>query len=173
MLERADRAAARGAHIYAEIAGYGNTADANHISKPLADGQARAMRAALSDAGLAASDIGYLNAHGTATAVGDPVETNAIKQVFGDRAPHLAVSSTKSLHGHLMGATGAVEMLTAIMALERNTVPPTAHLEVRDLECDLDYVADGARRVALNAVMSNSFGFGGMNAVLIARRYEP
>jgi 3-oxoacyl-[acyl-carrier-protein] synthase II len=172
VLETADRAVARGAHIYAEIAGYGNTADASHISKPHADGQARAMRAALADAGLAASDVGYLNAHGTATPVGDPVETSAIKQVFGDLAPGLAISSTKALHGHLMGATGAVEMLTAILALERNTVPPTAHLEVRDLECDLDYVADGARHVALSAVMSNSFGFGGMNAVLIARRHD-
>lgn len=172
VLERADRASARGAHIYAEIAGYGNTADAVHISKPHADGQARAMRAALADAGLTASDIGYLNAHGTATAVGDPVETCAIKQVFGDRAPGLAISSTKALHGHLMGATGAVEMLAAIVALERNTVPPTAHLEVRDPACDLDYVTDGARRVTLHAVMSNSFGFGGMNAVLIARRHD-
>jgi 3-oxoacyl-[acyl-carrier-protein] synthase II len=172
VLERADRAAARGAHIYAEIVGYGNTADANHISKPNADGQARAMRTALADARLSASDVGYLNAHGTATAVGDPIETSAIKQVFGDLAPRLAISSTKSLHGHLMGATGAVEMLAAIVALERNVVPPTAHLEIRDPECDLDYVADGARCVPLNAVMSNSFGFGGMNAVLIARRHE-
>ncbi len=172
VLERADRAIARGAHIYAELAGYGNTADASHISKPNADGQTRAMRAALCDAGLGAPDIGYLNAHGTATAVGDPVETCAIKQVFGDVAPRLAISSTKSLHGHLMGATGAVEMLAAIVAMERGVVPPTAHLEIRDADCDLDYVSEGARRVALEAVMSNSFGFGGMNAVLIARRHK-
>jgi 3-oxoacyl-[acyl-carrier-protein] synthase II len=170
VLERADRAAERGAHIYAEIAGYGNSADACHISKPDADGQARAMRGALADAGLGASDIGYINAHGTATAVGDPVETSAIKQVFGAVAKRLAISSTKALHGHLMGATGAVELLAAIVAMERSTVPPTAHLERPDPACDLDYVSGGARHLTLDAVMSNSFGFGGMNAVLIARR---
>ena len=172
VLERADRAAARGARVHAEITGYGNTADACHISKPDADGQVRAMRAALADAGLGASDIGYLNAHGTATAVGDPVETRAIKQAFGTFASSLAISSTKALHGHLMGATGAVELVAAIVAMERGIVPPTAHLESPDPECDLDYVSDGARRVPLDAVMSNSFGFGGMNAVLIARRHE-
>lgn len=171
VLECADRAAARGARIYAEIAGYGNTADASHISKPDADGQVRAMRAALADARLGASDVGYLNAHGTATAVGDPVETSAIKQVFGVLAPRLAISSTKALHGHLMGATGAVEMVAALVAMERSIVPPTAHLESPDPACDLDYVPGGARHVVLDAVMSNSFGFGGMNAVLIARRY--
>ena len=170
VLERADRAAERGAHIYAEIAGYGNSADASHISKPDADGQARAMRGALADAGLGASDIGYINAHGTATAVGDPVETSAIKLVFGAVATRLAISSTKALHGHLMGATGAVELLAAIVAMEQSTVPPTAHLERPDPACDLDYVSGGARQLTLDAVMSNSFGFGGMNAVLVAQR---
>src|SRR5581483_724175 len=108
--------------------------------------------------------------HGTATPVGDVVETSALKQVFGARASKLPVSSTKALHGHLMGATGAVEMLAAIKALEQGIVPPTAHLEKPDPECDLDYVANEARRVPLDVVMSNSFGFGGMNAVLVARR---
>lgn len=171
VLESAERAASRGARVYAEIAGYGNASDATHISKPDADGQVRAMRAALRDAELTPRDIGYLNAHGTATAIGDVVETSAIKQVFGDVAHALPISSTKSLHGHLMGATGAVEMVAAIGALEHGIIPPTAHLDVPDPSCDLDYVPNTARRAALDAVMSNSFAFGGMNAVLIARRY--
>ncbi len=170
VLESAERAERRGAHIHAEIAGYGNAADASHISKPDAAGQVRAMRAALADAGLAPGDIDYLNAHGTATIVGDVVESCAIKQVFGDHAGRLVVSSTKALHGHLMGATGAVEMVAAIAALERGVIPPTAHLDEPDPACDLDYVPNEARPAHLNAAMSNSFGFGGMNAVLIARR---
>lgn len=170
ILESEEHAAARGARVYAEVAGYGNASDASAISKPDADGQVRAMRLALADAKLAPDDIGYLNAHGTATPVGDVVETSAIKQLFGKHAGSLCVSSTKALHGHLMGATGAVEMLTAIKALEQGVVPPTAHLEQPDPECDLDYVANESRRVPLDAVMSNSFGFGGMNAVLVARR---
>ncbi len=172
ILESADHAKRRGARVYAELAGYGNSADANHISKPDAAGQVRAMRAALADAQLAPCDIGYLNAHGTATAIGDVVETSAIKQVFGADAARLPVSSTKALHGHLMGATGAVEMVTAIMAMEQGVIPPTAHLECPDPACDLDYVPNEARPALLEAVMSNSFGFGGMNAVLVARRYQ-
>jgi 3-oxoacyl-[acyl-carrier-protein] synthase II len=171
VLERADIAEGRGAHVYAEVTGYGNAADASHISKPSADGQVRAMRLALDDAGLDASEIGYLNAHGTATIVGDPIETTAIRTVFGDRATGLPVSSTKALHGHLMGAAGALEMIAAITAMEQNLVPPTAHLDCPDAACDLDYVPNVARAAELRAVMSNSFGFGGMNSVLIARRF--
>jgi 3-oxoacyl-[acyl-carrier-protein] synthase II len=171
VLERADIAEGRGAHVYAEVTGYGNAADASHISKPSADGQVRAMRLALDDAGMDASEIGYLNAHGTATIVGDPIETTAIRTVFGDRATGLPVSSTKALHGHLMGAAGALEMIAAITAMEQNLVPPTAHLDCPGAACDLDYVPNVARAAELRAVMSNSFGFGGMNSVLIARRF--
>jgi 3-oxoacyl-[acyl-carrier-protein] synthase II len=173
VLETAERAAHRGARIYAELAGYGNAADAVGISKPDAGGQVRAMRAALDDATLTPDGIGYLNAHGTATLVGDAVETNSIKQAFGPSARGLAVSSTKALHGHLMGATGAVELLAAIMAIQEGVIPPTAHLTQPDAACDLDYVPNEPREARLDAVMSNSFGFGGMNAVLVARRYRP
>lgn len=172
VLESADHASARGARVYAEIAGYGNASDATHISKPDADGQVRTIRAALADAQLTARDIGYLNAHGTATSIGDVVETSAIRQVFGDAAHAPPISSTKALHGHLMGATGAVEMVAAIGALTCGIIPPTAHLDEPDPQCDLDYVPNTARRAELEAVMSNSFAFGGMNAVLIARRYS-
>ena len=172
ILESAERAARRGAHIRAEIVGYGNAADANHISKPDADGQTRAMVAALGDAGLEPRDIGYVNAHGTATLVGDVVETSAIKRVFGDVALAVPVSSTKALHGHLMGATGAVEFISSIAALEACLAPPTAHLDCPDPACDLDYVPGEPRRLTRDAVMSNSFAFGGMNAVLIARRHN-
>lgn len=172
VLERADRAERRGARIYAEVAGYGNAADASHISKPDAGGQVRAMRAALDDARLAPEAVGYLNAHGTATIVGDVVETAAIKQAFGEAAYRLPVSSTKALHGHLMGGTGALELLIAILAMHESIIPPTAHLDEPDPKCDLDYVPNVAREGRLGAVMSNSFGFGGMNAVLVARRYR-
>jgi 3-oxoacyl-[acyl-carrier-protein] synthase II len=172
VLESAERAERRGAHIYAEIAGYGNASDACGISKPDADGQIRAMRLALDDAALPANAIGYINAHGTATPIGDVVETNAIRSAFGAYADRVCVSSTKALHGHLMGATGAMETLTAIMALTDGVIPPTAHLDHADPQCDLDYVPNTARDAKLDAVMSNSFGFGGMNAVLVARAYR-
>jgi 3-oxoacyl-[acyl-carrier-protein] synthase II len=172
ILERADRAARRGARIYGEITGYGNASDAAGMSKPDAEGQVRAMRLALADSRLAVEAIGYINAHGTATRVGDVVETGAIQRVYGDHARTMCVSSTKAVHGHLMGAAGALEMLISLMALERGIVPPTAHLDRPDPECDLDYVPNEARRVELGAVMSNSFGFGGMNAVLVAQRYS-
>ncbi len=171
VLESAERAERRGARVYAELAGYGNASDASNISRPDAQGQVRAMRRALADARLDAANIGYLNAHGTATQVGDLVETNAIKEAFGDHARRLCVSSTKALHGHLLGGAGALEMIVAIMALARNVVPPTAHLDRPDPACDLDYVPNEPRQVRLDAVMSNSFGFGGMNSVLIAKRY--
>ncbi len=172
VLEEAESAIARGATIYAELAGFGSTSDASHITKPSVEGQTRAMHMALDDAGLKPADIGYINAHGTATAAGDLVETNAIKAAFGAAAMQVPVSSTKALHGHLMGATGVVEFIAALMALRENVIPPTAHLHKPDPACDLDYVPNVARQTAnLRAVMSNSFAFGGNNAVLIARRF--
>jgi 3-oxoacyl-[acyl-carrier-protein] synthase II len=172
ILESEEHALARGATIHAELAGYGNAADASHISKPDAGGQVRAMRAALADAGASPASVGYVNAHGTATAIGDVVETSAIRQVFGEHAPEVPVSSTKALHGHLMGATGAVELLAALSVIARGVLPPTAHLDERDPACDLDYVPNVARAGHADVVVSNSFGFGGMNAVLVARRYH-
>lgn len=174
VLEEAGRATARGAHIYGEIAGYGNSSDAVHITNPDAAGQARAMTAALRDANMQPMDIGYINAHGTATLTGDIEETRAIKLAFGAHAQHIPISSTKSMHGHLMGATGAIEFIAAVMALCNNAIPPTINLDAPDPLCDLDYVPNTGRRdVKLNAVMSNSFAFGGSNAVLIARRFKP
>jgi 3-oxoacyl-[acyl-carrier-protein] synthase II len=167
VLESEAHAQKRGARVHAIVSGYGNAGDASSISRPDADGQVRAMRLALADARLEPAAIGYVNAHGTATEVGDVVETTAIKEVFGPHARALCVSSTKALHGHLLGAAGALEAVIAIMALADGTVPPTAHLDHPDPACDLDYVPNIARRIPLGAVMSNSFGFGGMNAVLI------
>jgi 3-oxoacyl-[acyl-carrier-protein] synthase II len=171
VLESEEHARGRGATIYAELAGYGTASDASHLTKPSQEGQCAAMRMALDDAGIDAAGIGYINAHGTATLAGDVSETAAIKEVFGAHAARLAVSSTKSMHGHLMGATGAVEFIAALLALQRGELPPTANLRVPDPECDLDYVPNTARTgVGLEAVMSNSFAFGGSNAVLVARR---
>ena len=171
VLESEEHARGRGATIYAELAGYGTASDASHLTKPSQEGQCAAMRMALDDAGIDAAGIGYINAHGTATLAGDVSETAAIKEVFGAHAARLAVSSTKSMHGHLMGATGAVEFIAALLALQRGELPPTANLRVPDPECDLDYVPNVARTgVDLQAVMSNSFAFGGSNAVLVARR---
>lgn len=172
VLEDAERASQRGARIYAEIAGYDCSSDATHITKPDAAGQSRTIVNALRDAGLQPQDIGYINAHGTATLAGDIEETKAIKQAFGDHAFRMPVSSTKSMHGHLMGATGAVEFMAAVLALQHGAIPPTVNLRQPDPACDLDYVPNtGRRNVALNAVMSNSFAFGGSNAVLIAKRF--
>lgn len=171
VLEDADAARARGVEPLAEIAGYGLATDAAHITRPSVEGQARAMRLALEDAGLAPRDIGYINAHGTGTQANDAVETAAIREVFGGCAGRIPVSSTKSMHGHLLGAAGALELVAAILAMREGVLPPTMHLEVPDPECDLDYVPRAARpasRVA--AVMSNSFAFGGTNAVVVARR---
>ena len=171
VLEDAEHARLRGARVHAEVAGYGLATDTEHITRPSVRGQARAMARALDSAHLAPADIGYINAHGTGTQANDAVETAAIKEVFGDAAGRCPISSTKSMHGHLLGAAGAFEFIIAILALQRGIVPPTAHLRVRDPECDLDYVAEGARRIdPPPAVMSNSFAFGGTNAVLIARR---
>jgi 3-oxoacyl-[acyl-carrier-protein] synthase II len=171
VLEERERALARGATVLAEVAGYGLCTDATHITRPSMEGQARAMRLALEDAGMPAGAIGYINAHGTGTEANDAVETAAIRHVFGALADRVPVSSTKSMHGHLLGAAGALEFVAAAMALASGTVPPTMHLRHPDPLCDLDYVPMRSRRVpALEAVMSSSFAFGGTNAVLIARR---
>jgi 3-oxoacyl-[acyl-carrier-protein] synthase II len=171
VIESLEHAQQRGATIYAELAGFGSTSDASHITKPSAPGQTRAIRMALDDARLSPADIGYINAHGTATTVGDVVETEAIKSAFGEAAKHVPISSTKALHGHLMGATGVVEFIVALLTMQRGMVPPTAHLHSPDPACDLDYVPNVARTSnRINAVMSNSFAFGGNNAVLVAKR---
>jgi beta-ketoacyl-acyl-carrier-protein synthase II len=168
VLEDWDRARSRGAVVHAEVAGYGLVTDVAHITRPSVEGQAAAMRRALEDARLGPAAIDYVNAHGTGTLANDGVETAALKQVFGARAYRVPVSSTKSMHGHLLGAAGALEFAAAILAMERGVVPPTAHLDNPDPECDLDYVAEGARPARLGVVMSNSFAFGGTNAALVA-----
>jgi 3-oxoacyl-(acyl-carrier-protein) synthase len=171
VLEDYSRAAARGAPILAILTGYGNSCDAVHMSRPDRDGQVRAMREALADSALAPGAIGYINAHGTATAVGDVVEAEAINAVFGDAAAALPVSSTKSLHGHLLGGAGALEFAAALLPLMRGWLPPTAFLEQPDPACKLRHVPLRAERVdPPRAVMSNSFAFGGSNVVLIAER---
>jgi 3-oxoacyl-[acyl-carrier-protein] synthase II len=173
VLESEVSARARGATILAELIGYGGSADATHISAPDSTGQARAMRRALDDAGVETCEVGYINAHGTGTLAGDIAETEAIKAVFGEHAYSLPVSSTKSMHGHLMGAAGALELIVVILALRHRALPPTAHLDVCDPLCDLDYIPNVARReVDVRVAMSSSFAFGGANAVLVARRYH-
>ncbi len=169
VLEEWRHALDRGATIHAELSGYGITTDISHITRPTVEGQASAMRAALRSAGMDAQGIDHINAHGTATLQNDAVETAAIKDVFGGRAYSIPVSSTKSMHGHLLGAAGALEFVIAVGCLARGVVPSTMHLHEPDPACDLDYVAEGARTgVKLRTVMSNSFAFGGTNAVLIA-----
>jgi 3-oxoacyl-[acyl-carrier-protein] synthase II len=171
VLEEKDRALRRGAAIYGELIGYSLSTDSSHMTRPSAEGQIRAMRSALEDAAISPDAIDYINAHGTATVQNDAVETAAIKQVFGSRAYHVPVSSTKSMHGHLLGAAGAVEFLIAVLALKYQAVPPTANLRIPDPTCDLDYVPnEGRTAVNIRTVMSNSFAFGGTSAVLIARR---
>ena len=171
VLEEESRARARGARIHALITGYGNTCDATHMSKPDRDGQVRAMRQALAESGLQPDAIGYINAHGTATIVGDVVECEAIKTVFGDAAMRIPVSSTKSMHGHLLGGAGALELAAALMPFAEGIIPPTAHLEQPDPACAVRHVPMKAERVEIpRAVMSNSFAFGGSNVVLIAER---
>ncbi len=173
LLERLEHALERGAPILAEITGYASTADASHIVQPAPDGEgaARAMALAIRSAGLEPGEIDYINAHGTSTPLNDRLETVAIKAVFGERVP--PVSSTKALTGHLLGAGGAVEAVCSILALERQTIPPTWHLTTPDPECDLDYVADGPRAARLDHVLSNSLGFGGHNVALVFSRYSP
>lgn len=170
VLEEMEHAQKRGAKMLGEIIGYGSAADASHIVRPSAAGQARAIRLALDEAQIGPDAIDYINAHGTATAANDLAETQALKEVFGKRAYAIPVSSTKSMHGHLLGAAGAVEFVAAVLAMTNGAVPPTAHLRVPDPDCDLDYVPNRGRTgVDIKTIMSNSFAFGGTNAVLIAR----
>ena len=173
ILEDLEHAQKRGARIYCEIIGYGNTADAYHLTSPPpgGEGAARSMKMALRGGGLNPSDIDYINAHGTSTPVGDVAETQAIKAVFGDHAKKLAVSSTKGATGHMLGAAGAVETAVCILAIQHGVVPPTINLQVPDPECDLDYVPNTARELKVNTIINNSFGFGGHNATIAARRF--
>ncbi|MHC0036706.1 beta-ketoacyl-ACP synthase II [Pseudoneobacillus sp. C159] len=174
ILEELSHALARGAKIYAEIVGYGATGDAYHITAPAPEGEggARAMRMALDDAGLTPEDIDYINAHGTSTEYNDKYETMAIKTVFGEHAYKLAVSSTKSMTGHLLGAAGGVEAIFTVLALKENVLPPTINLETPDPECDLDYVPNEARQKEMKAAISNSLGFGGHNATIAFKKYQ-
>lgn len=172
LLEELEHAKKRGAKIYAELAGYGLSSDASHITQPTIDGPARAIRMALEEARVNPEDVDYINAHGTGTRLNDVTETQVIKEVFGEHARRLAISSTKSMHGHTLGAAGALELAATVMALERGTIPPTANYTRPDPECDLDYVPNQAREQRIRAAISNSFAFGGLNAVLLVRRFE-
>lgn len=170
ILEPLEAALGRGARIYAEIAGFGMSSDAHHITQPSPDGAARAMVSALNDAALAPEQIGYINAHGTATLANDATETEAIRKVFGVHADHLAVSSTKSMHGHALGAAGALEAAASALALYSGILPPTANYTTPDPACDLDVIPNHAREAKIQAALSNSFAFGGLNAVLAFRQ---
>ncbi|UFJ61010.1 beta-ketoacyl-ACP synthase II [Brevibacillus sedimenti] len=172
ILEELEHAKKRGATILAEVIGYGMSADAYHITAPSPEGQARCMRNALRDAGIEPTDVDYINAHGTSTDQGDISETQAIKSVFGDHAYKLAVSSTKSMTGHMLGATGGVEAIASALALRDQILPPTINLENPDPQCDLDYVPNQARKADVKVAMSNSFGFGGHNATIVLKRFE-
>ncbi|MCM3241420.1 MULTISPECIES: beta-ketoacyl-ACP synthase II [Cytobacillus] len=174
VLEELEHALARGAKIYAEIVGYGATGDAYHITAPAPGGEggARAMKMAIEDGSLKPEDIDYINAHGTSTDYNDKFETLAIKEVFGEHAYKLAVSSTKSMTGHLLGAAGGIEAIFTVLAMKEGILPPTINLENPDPECDLDYVPNKAREKEITAAMSNSLGFGGHNATIVFKRYE-
>jgi len=173
ILEELEHAKQRGARIYCEIIGYGNTADAHHLTAPApgGEGAARSMKMALRGAGLNPSDVDYINAHGTSTPVGDVAETQAIKSLFGDHAKKLAVSSTKGATGHMLGAAGAVETAVCVLAIQNSIVPPTINLRTPDPECDLDYIPNTAREMKVNTIINNSFGFGGHNATIAARKF--
>lgn len=174
VLEEYEHAKARGAKIYAEIVGYGATGDAYHMTSPDPEGEgaAQAMRLACQEAGIAPEDVGYINAHGTSTGLNDKYETKAIKKVFGEHAYKMAISSTKSMTGHLLGAAGAIEAIACAKALEEGVLPPTVGYETPDEECDLDYVTEGARKSDTKYALSNSLGFGGHNASLLFKKYE-
>ncbi|MEK3799724.1 beta-ketoacyl-ACP synthase II [Peribacillus sp. FSL H8-0477] len=174
VLEELEYAQKRGAKIYAEIIGYGSTGDAYHITAPAPGGEggARAMKQALNDAGMVPEDIQYINAHGTSTPYNDQYETMAVKEVFGEHAYKLAISSTKSMTGHLLGAAGGIEAIFSIQAIRDSVIPPTINLVNPDPDCDLDYVTEGSRQAEVNAVMSNSLGFGGHNATIVFKKYQ-
>ena len=174
ILEELEHALARGAKIYAEIVGYGSTGDAHHITAPApaGEGGARAMRMAIEDAGLSPNDMDYVNAHGTSTEYNDKYETMAIKEVLGDHAYNVSISSTKSMTGHLLGAAGGVEAIFTVKAIETGIIPPTINLQTPDPECDLDYVPNKAKTKEVRVAMSNSLGFGGHNATIVFKRYE-
>lgn len=172
VLETLEHARRRGARIYGEVIGYGMSGDAHHITDPDPKGASRCMNKAIKDAGIAPEDVDYINAHGTSTPVGDISETQAIKETFGGHAYKLAVSSTKSMTGHLLGAAGGVEAGILALAIERGTIPPTINYMTPDEDCDLDYVPNEARHQSITYGLSNSFGFGGTNAALLMKRYE-
>ena len=173
VLEELEHAKKRGAKIYCEIVGYGNTADAYHLTAPSLNGEgaARCMMMALRNGGLNLVDFSYIIAHGTSTPQGDVCETQAIKTVFGERAKKIAVSSTKGATGHMLGAAGAVEMTACALAIKHGVVPPTINLQHPDPECDLDYVPNTARELKVNGIINNSFGFGGHNATIAAKKF--
>ena len=173
VVEELEHAKARGAKIYCELAGYGLTADAYHMTAPPPDGEgaARAMEIALDHAQLSADQVDYINAHATSTGLGDVCETRAIKTVFGDRAKSVSISSTKSMTGHLLGGAGAVEMAACALAIRDGVIPPTINLENPDEECDLDYTPNKAREKKVSVALNNSFGFGGHNATLVAKEF--
>ncbi len=173
VLEELEHAKKRGAKIYCEVVGYGNTADAHHLTAPApgGEGAVRCMKMALRNGGLNTTDVSYINAHGTSTPQGDIAETQAIKTLFGDHAKKLVVSSTKGATGHMLGAAGAVEMTACVLAIKNGIVPPTINLQNPDPECDLDYVPNTARPMPVNAIVNNSFGFGGHNATITAKKF--
>jgi nodulation protein E len=172
VLEPLESARERGAEIFGEISGFGMSSDAHHITQPSPEGAARAMRAAIRDAGVEPQHIGYINAHGTGTPANDSTETSAIRQVFGAHADRLAVSSTKSMHGHALGAAGAIEAVATLFALREGELPPTANYTEADPACDLDVIPNSARRAEVEYALSNSFAFGGLNAVVVFRRWS-
>jgi 3-oxoacyl-[acyl-carrier-protein] synthase II len=174
ILEELEFARKRGAKIYGELLGYGASADAHHVTAPApgGEGAVRAMAAALADGGVAPDALDYINAHGTSTPYNDLFETMAIRTVFGDRAKRIAISSTKSMTGHLLGAAGAIEAMFCVLALQEGVIPPTINYTTPDPECDLDYVPNAARRQAIRYALSNSFGFGGTNSVLLFGRFD-
>jgi len=172
LLEELGHARRRGAKIYAELAGYGITSDASHITQPSVEGPVRAIQMALEEAGVKPEQVDYVNAHGTGTRLNDVTETQVLKEALKEHARKVAISSTKSMHGHAMGATGAIELVATVMALEQGIIPPTANYTKPDPECDLDYVPNQAREARVGVAVSNSFAFGGLNAVLVVRKFE-
>ena len=172
VIEEMESAMRRGARIYAEVAGFGMSADAHHLTMPLAEGASRAMKSALDDAQISIDEIGYINAHGTATQANDAMESNAIRMVFGDLADEIYVSSTKSMHGHALGAAGAIEAAATVFGLYNNLLPPTANFNEKDPECAVNLIKNEAISASPKAALSNSFAFGGLNAVLAFRRFD-